>query len=71
MWAKETSLVQSLFMRSSRSSNNFHHLLSANLVSQIKSSMYMENDFPEAELSDLNCRLLVKLDQHYLKRPES
>lgn len=47
------------------------HLLSAKPVSQIKSSRYVENNFPEVELNDLNCRLLVKLDQHYLKQPKS
>lgn len=47
------------------------HLLSANLVSQKKCSMFIENDFPEVEPSDLNCRLLVKPDQHYLKQPKS
>jgi len=47
------------------------HLLSANMVSQIKSITYTENDFPEFELSDLNYRFLVKLDQHYLKQPKS
>lgn len=47
------------------------HLLSKNLVSQIKSRSYIENNFPDVALNYLNCSFLVKLDQNYLKEPMS